>query len=61
MPGANAADQNFEEHTKGTITPGKQADLVILSENPVTVLPETILEISIVETISRGRTVYAAP
>jgi predicted amidohydrolase YtcJ len=58
---ANAAYQHFEEHTKGSLTPGKQADLVILSENPVTVLPETILEISIVETISRGKTVYWAP
>jgi len=55
---ANAAYQYFEEATKGTITPGKQADLVILSENPLDIPPETILEIRVIETISRGTTVY---
>jgi predicted amidohydrolase YtcJ len=56
---ANAAYQYFEEDRKGSLTPGKQADLVILSENPLDVPPETILEISVVETISRGTTVFA--
>ncbi|NIP16362.1 MAG: amidohydrolase family protein, partial [Pseudomonadales bacterium] len=54
----HAAYQNFEEDLKGTLTPGKQADLVILSANPVTVSPEQILDIEVVETISRGVTVY---
>ena len=55
---ANAAYQNFEEDSKGSLTPGKQADLVILSENPLNVPPEAILRINVVETISRGKTVY---
>ena len=55
---ANAAFQYFEEDTKGTLTPGKQADLVILTENPLHLPPETLLEIAVVETISRGKTVY---
>ncbi len=57
----HAAYQNFEEDLKGTLTPGKQADLVILSANPVTVNPEQILDIEVVETISRGVTVYQEP
>ncbi|MDH3643005.1 MAG: amidohydrolase family protein, partial [Gammaproteobacteria bacterium] len=56
---ANAAYQYFEEDSKGSLTPGKQADLVILSENPANVPAETILEISVVETISRGTTVFS--
>ncbi len=55
---ANAAYQYFEEDTKGSITPGKQADLVVLSENPLKVPPETILEIRVLETISRGKRVF---
>ena len=31
---ANAAYQSFEECCKGTLTPGKQADLVMLSRDP---------------------------
>ena len=55
-----AAYQGFEEKTKGSITPGKQADLVILGANPMTVDPDTIKDIKILETISRGRTVFKA-
>lgn len=57
----HAAYQNFEEDLKGSLTPGKQADLVVLSANPVTVDPEQILDIQVLETISRGVTVYQEP
>jgi len=53
-----AAYQYFEEDEKGSITPGKQADLVILGENPLTADPDMLKDIPIVETIARGRTVY---
>jgi predicted amidohydrolase YtcJ len=53
-----AAYQYFEEDTKGSITVGKQADLVILGENPLTADPAGLADIPIVETFSRGRSVY---
>ena len=55
-----AAWQHFEEHRKGSLEPGKQADLVILSDNPLTVDPDRIAEIKVVETIKGGVSVYAA-
>ena len=55
-----AAYQYFEEDRKGSITVGKQADLVILGADPRDVPVAEISEIGIVETIARGATVYAA-
>jgi predicted amidohydrolase YtcJ len=57
----NAAHQYFEEKTKGSLEPGKLADLVILDRNPLTVDPMAIKDIRVVETIKEGRTIYRAP
>ncbi|MEQ8749239.1 MAG: amidohydrolase family protein [Amphiplicatus sp.] len=53
-----AAYQYFEEDEKGSITPGKRADFVILGENPLAADPDALKDIPILETIARGRTVY---
>lgn len=49
-----------EEETKGSLEPGKLADLVILDKNPLTVDPMTIKDIKVVETIKEGKTVFVA-
>lgn len=54
----DAAWQNFEEDIKGSIAPGKLADLVILDGNPLTVDPTAIRDIQVQETIVGGETVY---
>ena len=54
----DAAWQNFEEDIKGSIAPGKLADLVILDGNPLTVDPTAIRDIQVQETIVGGKTVY---
>jgi predicted amidohydrolase YtcJ len=56
----NAAYQYFEEHTKGSLEPGKVADLVILDQNPLTVDPMAIMDLKVVETIKEGNTIYRA-
>ena len=53
-----AAYQYFEEDKKGSITRGKQADLVILERNPLLANPDTLKDISIVETFARGQSVF---
>ena len=55
---AMAAYQLKEEKTKGTLEPGKLADLVILDRNPLAGDPLTIKDIVVLETIKEGRTVY---
>ena len=54
-----SAKQHFEEDRKGSIETGKQADLVILSDNPLTIDPEKINEIVVLETIKNGEVVWA--
>ncbi len=55
-----AAWQIFEEDRKGTIEPGKLADLVILDANPLAVDTDELLTIGVVETVKEGATVYRA-
>ncbi|MGY4712101.1 amidohydrolase family protein [Mycolicibacterium sp. CBM1] len=55
-----AAGQIFEEDRKGTLEPGKLADLVILDANPLTVETDALLDIAVVETLKEGRRVYRA-
>lgn len=54
------AYQIFEEDTKGSITPGKIADLVILGENPLTADPTQLKNIPVLETIKAGATIYCS-
>ena len=56
-----SAYEVFEEKTKGSIEPGKLADLVILSDNPITIDPMKINTIKVLETIKEGKTVFPPP
>jgi predicted amidohydrolase YtcJ len=54
----DGARQYGEEGRKGSIEPGKLADLVILSGNPLAAEPAAIKEIRVVETIKEGKTIW---
>jgi predicted amidohydrolase YtcJ len=56
----NAAYQHFEDDIKGTIEVGKQADLVVLSKDPLKIDTENLLEIDVVATFSRGLEIFNA-
>ncbi len=49
-----------EEHLKGSITPGKLADFVVLSDDPHTIDAEKIKDIRIVRTVVGGNVAYEA-
>jgi predicted amidohydrolase YtcJ len=56
----NGAHASHEENIKGTITPGKLADFVVLAEDLHTVPHEKIKDIQIVRTVTGGTTMYQA-
>ena len=56
----NAARIQFEEGEKGTLAPGKRADLVVLSGNPLTAPPDRIATLRVLRTVSGGRITYDA-
>ena len=51
-------DRQANETTKGTLEPGKLADVVILDKNPLEVLSDTIGDIAFLETIKEGKTIW---
>jgi len=57
---ANPAYSSHEEDVKGSITPGKLADLVVLSEDIRAGGPEVLLRATVEQTYLGGRLVYAA-
>ena len=56
----NAAWQIGEDGDKGSLSPGKRADLVVLDGNPLTVDAAKIYSIKVVATIKDGKTIYGS-
>jgi predicted amidohydrolase YtcJ len=54
----NAAYASFEEDVKGSISPGRLADIVVLSNDPTRVPPERIKDIKVEMTIIGGEVVW---
>jgi predicted amidohydrolase YtcJ len=49
---------SYEEHLKGSLEPGKLADLVVLGRNPLTEDPSSLVRIPVERTMVGGRWVY---
>jgi predicted amidohydrolase YtcJ len=58
---ADAAFANFDEGVKGTLTPGKLADFVVLSEDVLKAPPERLLEARVLLTVLGGRDTFRSP
>ena len=56
----NAAGASLEENIKGSITPGKLADMAVLSDDPLQTPPEQIKDIRVDMTILGGEVVWEA-
>ena len=56
----NGAYQYFEEDKKGSLAPGKMADLVILDQDPLKVPAEDLRSVHVMKTYKNGTCVYTA-
>ena len=54
----NGAYASFEEKIKGTITPGKLADFIIVDADPYKVEPAALKDITVLKTYLGGETTY---
>ena len=54
----HGAHASFEERLKGSIEPGKLADLVVLDRDPLTADPSTLVDIRVERTMVGGAWVY---
>jgi predicted amidohydrolase YtcJ len=56
----HGAYASFEEGIKGSLTPGKLADCVLLEKDPRDVDPDQLVGLKVVRTVLGGRTVHEA-
>jgi len=56
----NGAYVGFEEHEKGSLSPGKLADITVLSRDIMTAPPDSILGTKVLYTIVGGKVAYDA-
>jgi len=54
-----AAFLAWDENRKGTLEPGKLADMIVLDEDPLTVAADDLLTIEVNMTIIGGRIVFS--
>jgi predicted amidohydrolase YtcJ len=54
----NGAYASFEEALKGSIQPGKLADLIVLDRDPLTADPSSLIQIAVERTMVGGKWVY---
>ena len=55
----NGAYVAFQDHERGSLAPGRDADLAVLSRNIMTTAPDSILGTTVLYTIVGGKVVYA--
>jgi hypothetical protein len=56
----NTAYAAYEEHLKGSITVGKLADFVVLSDNLLSMDPDGIKDVTVLTTVVGGKVVFEA-
>jgi predicted amidohydrolase YtcJ len=54
----HCAHASFDERVKGSITPGKLADLVVLGEDPMKVDPDSLIKVPVEKTMVGGKFVW---
>lgn len=54
----NSAYQHFEEAEKGSLEIGKKADIIILDQNPLTIAPSALRDITVMQTFKNGEQVF---
>jgi predicted amidohydrolase YtcJ len=53
-----SAFAEFQEHEKGSITPGKLADMVLLSDDILSIAPERIKQVKVLRTFVGGKSIW---
>jgi predicted amidohydrolase YtcJ len=57
---ANGPHLSWEEDIKGTLEPGKLADMIVLDSDPLTIPDAQLLTMKVTRTYLGGKLVYAA-
>lgn len=55
-----SAYAEFQEKEKGSLTPGKLADMVVLSDDIFSIEPEKIRDVRVLKTLVGGKIVWDA-